>query len=216
MNLNPYLLTALVGLGIAATAQYFFGRRKNKAIAAGISRALEALLKPNHTNYVNIGGSIGYNFVYSLSTGPWVSAKGTITLSPRQSLLYLPISRFLGFTDRFFINLFTKKKIKGEAHIVSRATLRRARIDGLEEMSRREAEAGGKRFVLLWRGTDLSSELDALLQAFPDPGRLRHFCSFPDNKTFYLYTVPRGGQAAGDLEAVLRAIPRFLDTKKEA
>ncbi len=216
MNLNPYLLAALVVMGVAATAQYFFGRRRNKALAASISRGLEALLKPNHTNYVNIGGSIGYNFVYTLSTGPWVSAKGTMTLSPRQSLLYLPISRLLGFSDRFFINLFTKKKIKGEAHIVSRATLRRARIDGIEEMNRRDAEAGGKRFVLLWRGTDLSSELESLLAAFPEPGRLRHFCSYPDNKTFYLYTVPRGGDASADLETVLHAVPRFLDSKKEA
>ncbi len=215
MKLNPFLLVALVILGVAATAQYFFGRRKNRALAAGITRGLESLLKPNHTNYVNIGGSIGYNFVYSLSSGPWVSAKGTITLSPRQSLLYLPVSRLLGFTDRFFINLFTKKRIRGEAHILSRTTLRRARIDGLEEMSRRDVEAGGKRFVLLWRGTDLSSELESLLEAFPEPRRLRHFCAYPDNKTFYLYTVPRGGDVSGDLETVLHAVPRFLDTKKE-
>ncbi|NLJ47834.1 MAG: hypothetical protein GX430_14905 [Treponema sp.] len=215
MNLNPYLLAALVVLGVAATAQYFFGRRRNRALAASISKGLETLLKPNHTNYVNIGGSIGYNFVYTLSTGPWVSAKGTMTMSPRQSLLYLPISRLLGFTDRFFINLFTKKKIKGEAHIVARATLRRARIDGIEEMSRRDTEAGGKSFVLLWRGTDLSAELESLLAAFPEPRRLRHFCSYPGNKTFYLYVVPKGGDVSADLETVLHAVPKFLDSKKE-
>lgn len=215
MNLNPYLLAALVVLGVAATAQYFFGRRRNRALAASISKGLETLLKPNHTNYVNIGGSIGYNFVYTLSTGPWVSAKGTMTMSPRQSLLYLPISRLLGFTDRFFINLFTKKKIKGEAHIVARATLRRARIDGIEEMSRRDTEARGKSFVLLWRGTDLSAELESLLAAFPEPRRLRHFCSYPGNKTFYLYVVPKGGDVSADLETVLHAVPKFLDSKKE-
>mgnify|MGYP005841277237 CR=1 FL=1 len=215
MNLNPYLLAALVALGIAATGQYFLGRRRNQALAASISKDLESLLKPNLSNYVNIGGSIGYNFVYTLSAGPWISAKGTMTMSPRQSLLYLPISRLLGFTDRFFINLFTKKKIKGEAHIVSRRTLRRARIDGIEEMNRREAEAGGKRFILLWRGTDLSSELEALLAAFPEPNRIRHFCSYPDNKTFYLYTVPKGGEVSADLKTVLHAVPTFLDSKKE-
>lgn len=215
MTLNPFLLTGLVILGVAASAQFFFGRRRNKGIAASISRGLEELLKPNHTNYVNIGGSIGYNFVYTLSTGPWISAKGTMTMSPRHSMLYLPISRLLGFSDRFFINLFTKKKIKGEAHLIAAATLRRTKIEGLDLMSRREIEAGGRRFVMLWRGPDLSGELEALLQAFPDPRRLRHFCSYPDNKTFFLYTVPKGGDAAEDLRAVLHAAPKFLDVKKE-
>lgn len=215
MNLNPYFLTGLVILGLAASAQYFFGRKRNKVLAASISRGLEGLLKPNHTNYVNIGGSIGYNFVYTLSNGPWISAKGTMTMSPRHSLLYLPISRLLGFSDRFFINFFTKKKMRGEAHIISRVTLRRTRIDGVDTMSRREIEAGGRRFVMLWRGTDLSGELESLLSAFPDPKRLRHFCSYPDNRTFFLYTVPNGGEVAEDLRAVLQVAPKFLDAKKE-
>jgi hypothetical protein len=215
MTLNPYLLVALLVLGVAASAQFFFGRKRNKAIAASISRGVEELLKPNHTNYVNIGGTIGYNFVYTLSNGPWISAKGTMTMSPRHSMLYLPISRLLGFTDRFYINLFTKKKIKGEAHIISKATLRRTKIDGLDTMSRREIEAGGQRFVMLWRGQDLSGELEAFLTAFPDPKRLRHFCSYPDNKTLFLFTVPKGGEVAEELRAVLHAAPKFLDAKKE-
>ncbi len=215
MTINPFLLGALILLGIAASVQYFFGKRKNRGIAGSVTKDLEAAFKPGHTNYVNIGGAIGYNFVYALSGGLWTSAKGTITLSPRHSLLYLPISRLLGFRDRFYINLFTKKKIRGEAHLVERGVLRRARIDGIEEMSRRETEASGKRFVLLWRGEDLSAELEKLLAAMPDPARLRHFCAFPGNKTFYLYTVPKPGAVRGDIDALLSKIPLFLDARKE-
>lgn len=213
--MNPYAMVALVILGITATVQYFLGTRTNRALAAKITGGLEDLLKPGHTNYVNIGGAIGYNFVYALS-GTWTSAKGTLTLSPRHSLLYFPISRLLGFRDRFYLNFFTKKRIRGEAHLVSKRYLRKSKIDGIAEMSRRDTEIGGRPFVLLWRGTDLSKELEAVLAAVPDPTRLRHFCSFPGNKTFYLHTIPLKAEVREDVEAVLKVLPRFLDTAKES
>lgn len=216
MNLNPYALIALVLLGIAATAQYFFGRKKNRALLSKLTEGLEAELKPTHTNYVNIGGAIGYNFVYALTNGPWTSAKGTITMSPRHSLLYMPISRLLGFNDRFYINLYTKKKLRGEAHLISRSQLRRTRIDGIQEMSRKDLDTEAGRFVLLWRGADLQADLEAVFEAMPDPSRLRHFCAFPDNKTFYLFTIPAQGAAREDVEALMHKLPRFLDIKKEA
>ena len=73
-----------------------------------MSGALEELLKPGNTNYVNIGGSIGYNFAYSLS-GDWTKAKGTMTLNARHSLLYLPFSLLLGVRDRFYVNIFIRE-----------------------------------------------------------------------------------------------------------
>lgn len=214
--MNPYLLSALVILALAATAQYYLGTKKNRVIAAAISKGAEEVLKPTMTNYVNIGGAIGHNFSYSLSGGVWTSAKGTMTLCPRHSLLYLPFSRLLGFgVDRFFINLFTKKKLRGEGHVLCAGELKRAKIDGLAEMERREVEAAGKRFVLLWRGADLSGELEALLRAMPDPKRLRHFCAYADNKTFFLKTYPAAGNVRDDLKALLPRLDAFLDKAKE-
>ncbi|MCX7024831.1 MAG: hypothetical protein NT080_09450 [Spirochaetes bacterium] len=212
--MNPLLLTALVILALAATLRYFFGMRQNRFIASTISRGAEEALRPSTTNYVNIGGTIGHNFAYSLSD-PWTSAKGTITLSPRHSLLYLPISRLLGIEDRFFVNIFTKKKLRGEAHLIDSKHLRSAKIDGIERMERRETEAGGRRFTLLWSGADLSRELESLLAAMPDPARLRHFCAYPDNRTFFLHTLPRKGVIAEDLRAVLPRLGDFLERPKE-
>jgi hypothetical protein len=213
-GLNPYLLIALIILALAATIQYYRGAKKNRWLSGTISKALEETLKPSNTNYINIGGAIGYNFSYAMRQ-PWTSAKGTFTMSPRQSLLYLPFSRLLGFRDRLFINLFTKGKLRGEGHIVSRAHLRKARIEGIEKMSRRETEAGGKRFVLLWRGADISSELEGLLAAFPNPRNLDHFCSFPETKTFFYRVVPKPEGLQGDLEILLSRLPVFFEKGKE-
>jgi len=211
MNINPYFLSALVVLAIAATAQYYLGMKKNRVIASTISKGAEEALKPTSTNYVNIGGAIGHNFAYALSGGPWTSAKGTMTLTPRQSLLYMPLSRLIVGGDRFYINLFTKKKLRGEGHVVEAAHFRRAKIDGIDKMERRETQAGGKRFVLLWRGTDLSKELEAVITAMPDPARLRHFCAFDDNKTFFLHTRPDRGEVKADLQALLPRLDAFFE-----
>jgi hypothetical protein len=212
--MNPYLLIALIVMALVVTIQYYRGSKKNRWLAGIFSKALEETLKPTNTNYVNIGGAIGYNFAYALRQ-PWTNAKGTLTMSPRQSLLYLPVSLALGFRDRLFMNIFTKRKLRGEGHIVARAYLRKARIEGIEEMSRRDTEAGGKSFVLLWRGTDLSSELETLLQAFPAPERVDHFCSYPETKTFFFRAIPRAEGLKGNLEVLVSRLPVFLDKAKE-
>jgi len=207
--MNPYLLSALVVLALAATVQYYLGTKKNRVLASRISKGAEEALRPGSTNYVNIGGNIGHNFVYALSD-PWTNAKGTMTLGPRHSLLYYPVSLLVVGGDRFFINLFTKRKLRGEGHVVEAGHLRRARIDGLAAMERREVEAGGRRFVLLWRGADLEKELRAVLEAMPSPARLRHFCAFAGNKTFFLHTRPDGGEVKADLEALLPRLQGFF------
>ncbi|PKL26494.1 MAG: hypothetical protein CVV47_00760 [Spirochaetae bacterium HGW-Spirochaetae-3] len=211
--MNPYALVALVLLAVAATAQYYIGTKKNRVITSNMSRDLEALLKPTNTNYVNIGGTIGYNFAYALS-GDWTKAKGTFTVNARHSLLYFPLSRLMGIRDRFFINLFTKKKLLGEAHIVNANFLRKANIDGVESMQRRGAEAGGKRFVLLWRDKDLSAEMERMLLSLAEPSRLRHFCSFPETKTFFVHSLPKDGMIKDDMAAILRQLPAFIDGGK--
>lgn len=208
--MNSYILSGLVVLAILTTLAYFYGAKKNRWLAFRLSEDIEAALKPKTTQYVNIGGNIGYNFVYALRE-PFSSAKGTITLSPRHSLLYLPLSLLFGFRDRYFLNLFTKKAIRGEGHIVAASRLKSARIVGVDEMERREKTKEGIPFVLLWRGADLSAELSALLEAIPEVTALRHFCAYPETGTFFLHGTPRGNVLGGNLAAVMGGVHRFFE-----
>jgi hypothetical protein len=212
--MNSYTLTAIVLLALASTGAYFYGTRKNRWIVSVLTSELEDVLKPITTNYVNIGGSIGYNFAFALPN-PWASAKGTITLSPRHSMLYLPVSLLIGVRDRFFVNVFTKKKLRGEGHLVAAGYLKKANISGMDQMEQREVLKGEKRFVLLWRGADLAADLEKLLNALPDPALLRHFCSFPETKTFFIHCVPHKGTIRGNLEAIYLRLPGFVTKEKE-
>ncbi len=212
--MSPPLVAALVLLALAATLGYFRGVRRNRAIAASIAGGLEEALRPVETEYVNVGGSIGHNFTFRLA-GDWTEARGVFTLSPRHSLLYLPLSRLLGVRDRLFLNVFTTRPFRGEGHFVRATALRRARIEGLEQMDRREVEIAGLRFVLLWRGADLSGALEELLRGMPDPARLRHFCAYPGTGTIFLRSEPVPGSVAEDVSAVLGRAAAFLAPARE-
>ncbi|MBN2873868.1 MAG: hypothetical protein JXM71_02140 [Spirochaetales bacterium] len=212
--MNPLLITALIFLALASTGWYFYGTKKNKFIASSMSRDLEAILKPRTTNYVNIGGVIGYNFTYALPA-PFTSAKGTMTMSPRHSLLYLPVSLLMGVRDRFFVNIFTKKKLRAEAHLVESSYLGKARIEGSENMDSRQVVNKGKSYTLLWKGEDLSFDLEKLLESLPEPGFLRHFCVYPGNKTFFIHLRPQGGNIKGDVEAIYERLQVFYQKEKE-
>ena len=212
--MNPYMVSALVVLAVISMASYFLGTKKNRWVVSSMSRQLESVLAPRSTNYVNIGGVIGYNFSYALPA-PYTNAKGTITLSPRHSLLYLPISKLLGIGDRFFINVFTKKKIVGEAHIVDSGYLRKANIEGLDSMERREAEAKGKKFILLWRTADLSDVLEATLASVDDPTIIRHFCAYPSTGTFFIHLRPKAGRIEETVKSLAKGFPDYMEKTKE-
>jgi len=207
--MNLLFITPIIILAVLSTIAYFFGAKKNRWLSSILSRQAEEVFKPTNTNYVNIGGAIGYNFTYSLP-GPYTNAKGTMTLSPRHSLLYLPFSLLLGMRDRYFINLFTKAKFLGEGHIITESYLRKTTMEGLATMERGEVRKGNQRFILLWRGAKLESELEKILDAIPDPRTLRHFCAYPETKTFHIHVNPKNGQIKDLLEAIYLRLPLFL------
>lgn len=209
--MNNYLLIAIFAIGIGATVQYFLGVKKNRWLGKTMSSQAENIFNPKETEYVNIGGAIGYNFAYKLRD-PWKEAKGAFTLFPRHSLLYMPFSLIIGSSDRFYLNLFTDKKLAGEGHIIEKNHFRKAKIEGIADMKKVEVEKAGKTFYLFWRHGDLKEALSRTLDALPDPATLAHFCCFDDNKTFFLYLKPAKakGEISGNLKAFVNLCPQYF------
>lgn len=208
--MNPYALTALVLLAIAASTQYFFGSKKNRVINSKLAKDLEDCIKPGTTNYVNIGGTIGYNFVLTLPA-PWSKAKGTFTVNARHSLLYLPLSILLGIRDRFYINIFTKKKLTGEGHIVRASHLGKANIAGLDTMKSTDFISSGKKFHILWKNQKIENKLKKIFESIPESERLVHFCVYPETQTFFIYYLPKNGELKPLLNAILPLLPSFFE-----
>ena len=207
--MNVAYLIPLLLLGAAGSLQYFLGTKKNRWLGHRMSQQSEKLLKPKDTEYINIGGAIGYHFKYKLRD-PWSSAKGSYTFIPRLSLLYVPFTYMMGNRDRFVMNIFTDKKLIGEGHIIEKNHLKHAKIDGEWSMSKEEVARGGKTFVLLWRQEAILSTLKRTFETFPEPESLTHFCCFDDNKTFFIYLKPFKGEIENNLKHFLSVCPEYF------
>jgi hypothetical protein len=198
----------LILLALVTTGGYFWGRKKNRWIGAWIAREAEAALGPRDTEYVNIGGCIGYHFTYAL-TAPFREAKGTFALLPRHSILYLPISFFIRRHDRFYLQLYTDERLPGEAHLLREDYYRsyKDQISGIESMRHERFVSGGTTYMLLWRHAGIDRRLRSLAEKLEGRAEsLLHFCCYPGNHNFYLYAAP----AQGRLEPLLRGMMEEL------
>lgn len=204
-------IVPLIVLGLVSTLGYFRGRKKNRWISGWISREAEEVLKPRDTDYVNFGGTIGYNFIYKL-TKPYREAKGSFTLLPRQSLLYMPISLLVSRHDKYFLQLYVDGKLAGEGHIIARSYLSKARnaVVGFSELHRRTAYQDGKAFELLWDRQGMDGRLEKLLENIRNPELLRHFCCYADNKNFFLYMQPKREQLGETLRSIYTGLKPFF------
>ncbi|AEJ60933.1 hypothetical protein Spith_0653 [Spirochaeta thermophila DSM 6578] len=205
-----YLIPILV-LGITATAAYFWGRRKNRWMSGFIAQETEEVLTPEDTHYVNIGGTIGYHFTYRLKA-PFTEAKGTFTLLPRQSILYLPFSLLLGHRDRYFLTLFTDRPLLGEGHLVHEPYYRKLlrTIPNRAALTEERITCGGKSYVLLYDRKKIADRLKELASRLPDVEGLHHFCVYADNRNFYLFMEPVRGRIQRLLSALLPHLSSFF------
>ncbi len=189
--MSDYLVPIIV-LALYATLGYFRGKKKNSWIAGWISRETEDALNPADTDYVNIGGCIGYNFTYSLK-GSFKAASGTITMLPRQSALYFPVSLLTTKNDRLYLNIRAEGKLAGEGHVVAQKYITSARklISGFESFNREKYVSKEDVFYLLWNTPGMETMLREFIDKTGADKNLRHFCCHAENKNFFFHVKPR-------------------------
>lgn len=200
---------AIIVLAVFTILEYYRGRRKNRWMSGFIASETESVLKPKDQEYINIGGTMGFNSIYKLRT-PYTEAKGTMVLLPRHSIFYMPVPLLLGSKDKYYLNIFTKEALVGEGHIIDSHYFKRISktIDGIENMSRDEVVVGKKNFILLWDKKQMEEKLRSTLSKIEQIDLLNHFCCYRDNRTFFILMRPvRGG-----VEALLGSIMKQLGT----
>uniref|UniRef100_A0A7C3IKE2 Uncharacterized protein n=1 Tax=Gracilinema caldarium TaxID=215591 RepID=A0A7C3IKE2_9SPIR len=189
--MNWYILP-LTLLALYAVFNYFRGMKKNKWVSGFIASETETIVNPQDTEYVNIGGAIGYNFTYTLKE-PFTTAKGTFALIPRQSAFYMPVVLLLGSKDRYYLTIFTAKKLAGEGHIIEERYFKKISqtITGIESLKQDRIQKGKRTFVLLWDAPKLEEKLHKVLEEAEEYQLLKHFCVYRDNSNFYIFMEPR-------------------------
>ncbi|MBE0557962.1 MAG: hypothetical protein IH628_12085 [Proteobacteria bacterium] len=99
-----------VAFSFFLAAGYLWGKRQNKKISLSVLKDLLELIRPDDQTFTNIGGAIGYHAQLRVKKKNALLSRvdATITLLPRHSLLYLPVSKMIRKYDRLFITLYLK------------------------------------------------------------------------------------------------------------
>ncbi len=205
------LVFALIGFVFLG---WYRGGRKNVEVILSTCRTAERVFEPVDTNYTNIGGVVGVNFVFELSS-PFRRLEGTVTTVPRHAALYLPISRWvIRREDMLLITVYCERLRPGQGHIVERGRYQRAgaAVEEPEEMFETPVARGNREFLLLWYNPLIRDRLDWMLSQFSDIGTdcLRYLGYYGSDNYFsatFHATHPELEAVLLEFKALVRAVP---------
>ncbi len=189
MNVTGDILLIFIVLGFVATAQFFRGRKLNLMIIEFTARELEAILKPKDKVYQWIGMYVGYRAVFKVLKRYLDRVEVTITLLPRQSLLYYPIALLTSRFDRVFLVYCFSRLNYREAHVIRKRYYRRrlsSVIRNYEYMNVSEITIKNTRFYLVYEDANALDKLLQLVKSLSNPSIINHVAIVPKNKTLYI------------------------------
>ncbi|MDO9559474.1 MAG: hypothetical protein Q7I89_07275 [Syntrophales bacterium] len=193
------LISAVLTIG------YFLGNRHNKQLFLAIFEELTAVIKPEHKEYGNIGGSKEYYTNFTLQKeSPLARIDAKFTFLPRQLWPYLPIALLIDKYDSLLMALHFKEKLRDEGHIIEAdyAKLRKAKIANVDQLNKALIKWGKHDYNIYYRSKKTYDRLKELIDRIDDPGVIRHIALIPGQKKCFIFMIPRKGQVAKDLAPV--------------
>jgi len=203
-NLFP-LIVILAGV---ATLQFFYGRKLNLALMKNIVITLEENLKPKDQLYTWLGGYIGFKAEYDVEDVTIEKIEATLTLLPRHSIFYLPISKATLRGDRLFIVFRSRYPIKGDVHIIRKGLYRFGKgIDDPMEYFSEIVLLNGVEYEIFFKKREDKDRLINLLSGLPAE-KIKHFSITPSTRVVYAFITP-------DRRLIQELIPRMFKITKE-
>ncbi|MBE9545968.1 MAG: hypothetical protein IMF10_00560 [Proteobacteria bacterium] len=194
---------------------YFWGRRQNKTLFLSAFNDLVDVVKPDDKTFTNIGGIIGYHAnLFIKKKSPVTRVDATITLLPRHSWLYLPISKLIRKYDRLFITLYLKQPPPEEGHLIEAryAGFGGPKITNVDRLNKEKVKWGKYDFYLYYEGMEMRDHFMKLMDHNPEPGVIRHIAIVPDQKKGFIFMIPRKSQVARYFGPIYEWIPSITKT----
>jgi hypothetical protein len=198
-----------VAFSCLLSAAFFWGRRRNKRIFLSTFNDLVDVVHPDDQTFTNIGGVVGYHAnLITNKKSPFAKVDATITLLPRHSLLYMPISRMIMKFDRLFITLHMRARLPGEGHLIEKkyAGFRGPKITNEHILEKTEIQWGENRFFLYYEKVNIRDRLMAYVNRNPEPGMIRHIALVPGQRKCFLFMIPKTGAVKDAFAPVYRWI----------
>ena len=182
--------TILLVITVAILLKYLHGRKKNLAMARGLSAMLEDLFDPVDKEYTWIGGLAGFKAVYELKGNRQL--KATLVMMPRHSLLFLPFSLLLFGKDKLFLVFKEADISSSEGHILSSSykKIPKAWLPSPSEFDIQDSVVRKERpYRLLAKDEETMRVLRHMLDG-PGSSAILHAAFLPLNKTAYFALNP--------------------------
>ncbi len=208
------LFLLFIAFSCILTMGYFWGRRENKRVFLSAFGDLVDVVRPDDQTFTNIGGVVGYHANLLIKAkGPVSQIDATITLLPRHSWLYMPISKLIMKHDRLFITVYLRHRPPGEAHLIEEkyAGFRGPKIRNAHRLDRREIRWGTHDFSLYYETIKMRDNLLKFIDHKPDPGIIRHIAIVSDQRKCFIFMIPRKGQVKKDLAPIYRWIASVIE-----
>ncbi len=185
------IIVILVVIGGIITLQFFQGRKINLLLMKKYVQGFEKNLNIKDKTYVWIGGYTGFRAHYELNDSSIKKLELTLTLLPRQSLLYLPISLITRKHDRLYIVLRSKVKINTDVHIIKKHYyFLGPDIDEAKELEKGEVVLGDSKFITMYRKLKDLDKLMELTKKTFNPNRLRHIALVKSTNVLFALIKP--------------------------
>jgi len=197
---------------------YFWGRRQNKKIFLSAFNDIVDVVKPDDQTFTNIGGIIGYhaNFLVKRK-GPVSRIDATITLLPRHSWLYFPVSKLLMMKyDRLFITLYLKHNPLGEGHLIESkfAGFRGPKITNEQRLTKETIKWGTRNFYLYYSNLKVRDRFIKFMELNPEPAIIRHIAIVPDQKKGFVFMIPHRTKVAQYFAPIYQWLPSVIKQKE--
>ncbi len=210
IKLSPEFLIVIMVLAGVASIQFFKGRKLNLMLMQHYLKAIEDIIKPKDKDYVWLGGYIGFRAHYKVSEGNIDKFEYTLTLLPRQSIFYMPISKLISRHDKLYIVVRPYSQIKREAHLIQKRYYRiKPKIEEEELLQKDFIEIEGKEYEALFEKRRDVELLREFLQGFSKPENVKHVSLTPKTNVFYILMKPE----PDTIEEDIRHIVRFVNEK---
>ncbi|NJE04781.1 hypothetical protein E3E36_01150 [Thermococcus sp. M36] len=213
MEITSGFILAIMVLAAVSSIQFFKGRKLNLQIMQHYLRSIEDVVKPEDKEYVWLGGYIGFRAYYRVNRDNVKKFEYTLTLLPRQSLLYFPIALLTSRHDKLYIVVKPQSQIKREAHLIQKGYYRiKPRIENEEFLKRETVVIGNREYEALYEKRRDVELLKYLVESLSKPGNIKHVSLTPSTNVFYVLMKPEPDTIEDDVRKILSFANKKLKT----
>ncbi|NJE85876.1 hypothetical protein E3E23_08585 [Thermococcus sp. CX2] len=211
MEITSGVILALMVLAAVSSIQFFKGRKLNLALMQHYLRSIEDVVKPEDKEYIWLGGYVGFRAFYKINRDNIRKFEYTLTLLPRQSILYFPIALLTSRHDKLYIIIKPLSQIKHEAHLIQKGYYRmKPKIENEEFLQREIVEIAGKKYEALYEKKRDVELLKYLVESLSKPHNVKHVSLTPKTNVFYIFMKPEPDTIEEDIKKIVEFAKRKL------